>query len=303
MTTAETPKPFDIDEFVFSASSIKSYLHCGRKFKFEKIDKLPAPPETSHFRWLGKLVHTSIYQSIARFNSESEEIKRWDYLGTKPNKADALAFFEKGWQGQPAEDDPDTYMKSLYPFEIGDKPVGRFFPRKDLSLLNYPVSEQKQLEQGWKIYAQAMVETGLDVVSKIHKIHSLEYSLEFTIGGKKARGFIDILALDEEGKFVIYDFKTSWRKPSKADMEKDIQFILYSYAIKELFGLDYYPKAYFVHLKTGSLAELEMTDAILEKTTKKILTVFKNIQNNLFFDDMGGVLCNYCDFKSICYNT
>ena len=290
-------------EFNFSASSIKSYLHCGLKFKFEKVDKLPTPPETSHFRWLGKLVHTSIYQSIATFNTDADEIKRWDVTEPKPDVQRALAFYFKGFKGEPTEDDPDIYMKSLYPYEIGTKPVGRFFPRKDLSILNHPSNEQAKLEDGWKTVGQGMVETGISVVSKIPEIVFLEKAVSFYIDERHIRGFIDVLGKDADGKYVIYDFKTSWRKPTQKTMEADLQFILYSYAIKELYGLDYYPTAYFVHLKSGECVPLHLTDELLEKAFKKIKGVFSNLEDDMYFDDMGGVLCNYCDFYNLCYNS
>lgn len=292
----------DTKAFRFSVSSVKSYLNCGLKFKYEKIDKIQGAAESSHYRWLGKLVHTSIYQSIARFNSDEGEIKRWDIVREKPEVKDALAFFRKGWEGQPAEDDEDTYMKSLYPFEIGVKPVGKFWPNKNLSILNLnPQTQQDDLERGWKGVAAEMVKSGVDIVSRIHKIVQLEREIEFYIDERLFKGFIDVLAEDKDGKVEFYDFKTSWRKPAQKDIDKDLQFILYSVALKELLGLDYYPKGYLVHLKSGSLVEFQMTEEILKKAKTVLNRVFVNLEKNVFFDDFGGFLCAYCDFKHLCY--
>lgn len=291
----------DTKNFRFSVSSVKSYINCGKKFNFEKITKVPPAPESSHYRWLGKVVHTSMYQSIARFNSDSDEIKRWDIVTNTPSTEDALKFFNKAWEGAPSDDDEDVYMKSLYPFEIGSKPYGRFWPNKNLAILNLDKQEQDRLEFGWKAVASDMVRSGVELIKGIHEVVQIEKELNFKMLERDFKGYIDILGRDVDGKLEFYDGKTSWRKPQVKDLEKDLQFIAYSVALRKEYDLDYYPVGYYMHLRSGSLVPVKVTDEIVKKSEKMLGNVFSNLEDDIYFDDFGGSLCAYCDFKHLCY--
>jgi hypothetical protein len=111
MTIQKLPDAKFTDTFRFSASSYKSYIQCGRKFKFEKIEKIKVNPddEVGHARWMGKLVHASVYQSIADFNPEGD-FKSWTLREGRPDLSRALKLFRALWE----QDYSDPHTKVIY---------------------------------------------------------------------------------------------------------------------------------------------------------------------------------------------
>lgn len=282
----------ETSKFMFSASSVKEYMQCGIKFKYGRIDKLPRAETYSHHRWFGTLVHSVIYTAIGKHTTS----KDMD-LHAKINEVFPLKIFEALWQ-EKETDDPIIQMLQK---DLGPKPVGKFIPGKIKSLgKDIPDFPQDKLEKGWKAEAKKMVKNGIEIVTKIPEIVELEKKMFWTIQGKRFIGFSDIVAKDADGKFEYYDLKTSWDKPGNK-LDNDFQFFAYSLALKDLYKLDYFPKGYYVHLRSGSLVEFELTPYIFGKMMSILKGVFSDIENNVFLPDYGGPLCPYCDFRHVCY--
>lgn len=280
-------------DFVFSASSVKDYLQCGLKFKFERIDKVEKTSVSSHHRWFGTLVHNLIYMSLIE---PTEDFKKTKLTG-KVNSTYPLKIFERVWNEKETD---DKVIKAIRE-DSGKKPEGRFMRGKIISLGSSDEEiTQKQLEKGWKAEAKKMVKNGISVVKDIHEILEIEKRIYWMLHKKRFVGYIDVLAKDENGKYEFYDFKTAWDKPGKR-LEDDIQFFSYSYAIKRRYNLDYYPKGHFVHLRSGDAIEYNVTRDIERSVIRKITGAFENMELNIFFADYGGPLCPYCDFRHICY--
>lgn len=281
----------DFETFVFSASSVKDYLQCGLKFKYSKIDRVERAEVFSHHRWFGLLVHSTIYSAISS-SAKGKDLPLRDEIKTSfPSKV-----FESLWQEKDTEDESILSMRK----SLGNKPVGKFVEGKVKSLskgLN-----QTQLEKGWKAEAKKMVKNGILVVKDIPHIVELEKQLEWEMSGKHFIGYSDIISKDEEGKYTFYDFKTTWDKPGKK-LADDFQFFAYSVALKDLYGLDYFPKGYYVHLRSGTCLEYEVTPEVYDRTTSKMNKAFEDIKDNLFLADLGGSLCKFCDFRLKCYGS
>lgn len=280
-------------KFVFSASSFKEYMQCGLKFKYSRIDRLEKTSVSSHHRWFGTLVHNLIYASLVESTGDIKET----VLRAKIDEKYPMKIFEAVWK----EKDSDDAMVKTIRADLGDKPVGRFMTGKIVSLgSNNPDITQAQLEKGWKIEAKKMVKNGIEIVKNIHEIVELERKLYWMFEKRRFLGYADVLAKDESGRYEFYDFKTAWDKPGKR-LEEDFQFFSYAHALKKFYGLDYYPVGYFVHLRSGEAIKYEVTPEIVAKMKKKAKAAFGNLEANIFFDDYGGPLCPYCDFRHICY--
>lgn len=283
----------DTSKFRFSASSVKTFRQCGTKFKFEKVDKLKGDVEVGHARWLGKVVHASVYQSVGRLDPDSG-FKSWELVSQEPFEHAALTLFESLWVGG-----VDDRTKKIYELEVGsDRPVGRFMKKSKVSALN--TDDQVALEAAWKLEARQMVKNGVAALTqKAKKIVQLERGVEFTFLGKNFAGYLDIIGEDENGRVIFLDLKTVWDKPSPAKLQDDPQFVLYSHALKQTLDLDYYPDGYFIHMKSGASIPFVMTSEVLAKMEKNIATSFSDMEDNVFHH-RPSILCNYCDFQSIC---
>lgn len=281
----------DFDSFVFSASSIKDYLQCGLKFKYSRLDKLERAETFSHHRWFGTLVHSAIYTAIASSATGKDMPLREEIKETFPSKV-----FEALWQEKDTQDETILSIRK----GLGSKPVGRFTEGKIKALkkgLN-----QTQLEKGWKAEAKKMVKNGILVAKGIYKIVELERKFQWEMFDNDFVGYADIIALDENGRYCFYDFKTTWDRPGKKLID-DFQFFAYAVAMKDLYNLDYYPTGYYVHLRSGDCIEYELTEEINAKMTKKTLNAFSDMKDNLFLADLGGPLCKFCDFRLKCYGS
>lgn len=282
-------------DFVFSASSIKTYQQCGLKFKFSKIDKLPRTETATHHRWLGSLVHSIIYTSVANpVEGRKSLTMRDDGIDTTT----PLERFERVWDEQ-----PEDAIDALIIGEIGEKPVGKFATGALKSLgQNVDSPDQELLEKGWRIEARKMVENGIKVLAGLHTISDLEKKLFWNTMGRRFIGFIDVLEKTEDNKIAFYDFKTSFKRPSQAAVDDDFQFFAYSLALKDKLKLDYYPVGNFVHLRSGSVIPFDLEkNGKFPKMIGQLKSTFNNIEDNLFFADYGSPLCAYCDYRHICY--
>lgn len=281
--------------YMFSASSVKEYMQCGLKFKFGRIDKLDRMEASTHHRWLGSLVHSLIYTSVADVEAGRKSLT----LREGPIDEDSpLERLENLWNENPQDPIDEFIMK-----DIGEKPVGNFVTAA-IKSLGQGVDNPSQdfLEKGWKTEAKKMVKNGIEVVKSINTITELEQKLFWTLLGRKFIGFIDVMGKDENGRIQFYDFKTSFRKPSQAQVDDDFQFFVYSIAIKDKLKLDYFPVGNYVHLRSGSVVPFDLNEnGMFPKMISQLKNSFDNLEDDLFFDDYNGPLCAYCDFRHICY--
>lgn len=279
--------------FVFSPSSLKEYMHCGIKFKFNRVDKVEKTEVSSHHRWFGTLVHSLIYSSAA---NPSDSMKTIALTG-KINDKYPMKIFESVWNMKNSE---DPFVQTIQG-ELGEKPTGKFMRGKTVPLgVSDDKISQAKLEKAWKAEAKKMVKNGVSILKEIPEILEIERKLFWVFQGRKFLGYADVLAKDKDGLFTFYDFKTSWDKPGKR-LEEDIQFFFYSHAIKEYYKLNYYPVGYYVHLRSGDAIPYRVTEETLRSVDKKIKAAFSNMESGIFFADYGGPLCPYCDFRHICY--
>lgn len=281
-------------DFVFSASSFKDYLQCGLKFKYSRIDKRDRTDVSSHHRWFGTLVHSLIYSAIATpGNNGGKDL----VLRDRVNKAYPMTILDTLWDEKPSKSNVVAHIRK----SLDAKPVGKFMVGKVAALGNKnPDITQAELELGWKSEAKSMVKNGISIASSIPTIVELEKKINWTFLDRKFVGYLDILAKDDNGRYVFYDFKTSWSKPGKS-LNNDFQFFYYAYALRQVYNLDYYPAGYFVHLRSGDALKFQATPEIRADMQEKAASAFRTLEADIFFDAYGSPLCSYCDFRHICY--
>lgn len=277
----------------FSPSAVKSYNSCGRKFKFEKIEKVRVEKENTHHRWLGRLVHVSIYSAVAMLVPDDQQRKNWKIIHKAPEMEKALDVFEKLWHQSFKEGD---YVHSLWLAEVGEKPKLKSQKKK----VSLRTDDPAVLEVEWKKVAREMVVNGVELLKRIAVISDIEKRLEFQLLDHNWISFLDIRAENPSGKMIYFDFKTSWDKPSPKDVAYDPQFITYSYALKKEYNLDYYPVGYLLHLRSGKYVEFRMTEDNYKYLHGYVKETYQGIEREIFTLASNNWLCPYCDFKDLC---
>jgi len=283
-----------IDDLRLSASSLKTYANCPRKFFLQKIVKeQPTHPENI-YTWIGTLVHTATYYSIADYTDGT-----W-HVGDKKSITEVKNFFEILWESDGDIDIirrlTDDSVIDLERPNFSSRPVNDTKLLKDVTLTD---------EDKWKSLAWSLVKNGYNlmtgVVLELDGVKSvqLEVPLSFRRYGANFIGYIDIFVETENG-IAFFDLKTSRRPITKPD--KDIQFFLYRMGLREQYGLDYPPPGYYVHLRSGRLYPANTDDLeVFKEMDEKISSLIGGILDNRFEPNLGSPLCPYCDYRGFCF--
>lgn len=123
---------------------------------------------------------------------------------------------------------------------------------------------------------------------------------EFTVpfGEHYLHGVIDRIDEGNEG-LVVVDLKSEKTKPSKAELDMDLQFTVYTFAVSRLFGLPV-ERCVHYHLRTNeelvTYRDLGRCQLVLSEVTKFVV---QNIQSG-FFHPNRGIQCRWCPFSFLC---
>lgn len=288
----------DLTNIMLSASSLKTYKQCGRKYKLEKLDKATPTHAPYHFGWMGTLVHNSIYYSFADFFDgvwhPSEKIKPIERV---------KQLFLDIWDGDAKL---ETSINLINESEITlEKPIFKEGSVKEAKYTSRAVSEEDRA----KLLAWDLVKTGyvivtqqvLPLVSNVKKNVILEREVQFTFEGYNVIGYIDMM-VNLDGNWFFFDFKTTKQPPK--ELNKDVQFYMYRYGLKKILELPYYPIGYYVHLRSGNLLSASSSDVSeFSQNHQQIISLIRGIEANQFNPNLNSPLCNYCEFRGYCYPT
>jgi putative RecB family exonuclease len=151
--------------------------------------------------------------------------------------------------------------------------------------------------------AEALVRRYFDLEdpSTIHPI-GLELNLEVEVDGLRLRGIIDRLELDNEGNFVVTDYKTG--KVPSAEQERarlgGVQF--YSFLCEQLFG-SRPARVQLLYLAEPVIITTTPTEQSTRGLERKVKAVWSAVERACERDDFRpkpSRLCDWCAFKAYC---
>jgi len=250
-----------------SVSSINAYVNCGLQYKLRRIDRLP-PESISDNLVFGSVIH----KCLADFNQEK-------MTGNKLDLIELQGIFEKYWR-------EEAEGNSFISYSNG----------KDFKRL---LAEGKNLLEA---FYRELPREGFTILS-------IEEPFQFNIDGIDVPmiGVMDLVEQDIEGTIVITEYKTASKAFSIDQIERLFQLTVYHMAAKRNgFG------DCEIVLKIDSLIKTQKprfesvyttrTDADEKRATKKILEVWKGIQNNIFIQNEASWLCSKCEYRTYCDN-
>ena len=130
----------------------------------------------------------------------------------------------------------------------------------------------------------------------------LEIKLAANLGKVTVRGIIDRLELDDDGEFVITDYKTG-STPSERWEEKSLAGVhIYALLCEQNFGKRP-AKVQLMYLSKPELIIATPTAGSLRSVASKSSAVMDAVKRACANDDFRpneSVLCNYCSFKEFC---
>ena len=133
------------------------------------------------------------------------------------------------------------------------------------------------------------------------EILDIERPFETTIGDVRIRGRIDRIDKDSIGTIQVIDYKTGKRAKSLNELKKDMQLLVYTLAIKDMYNRDEYRQVtvgeWFLqpnikHFFTPEKQDIETIQTEIQEMAKKI--------DNAQFEQKPGWECRDCDYKCLC---
>ncbi|HOU79070.1 MAG TPA: PD-(D/E)XK nuclease family protein [Candidatus Pacearchaeota archaeon] len=247
---------------VYSHSRLSTFEQCPLKYKLRYIDKIKPEIEKTIEAHLGSSVHDTL---------------EWIYNSVKENS-----------EKSPTLDEIINHYIKIW--------------KKDLTQNILIV--KKQLTQA--DYFNKGIQFLADYYQEYYpfKDGTIECEKEITIKldeNTQIKGFIDRLVYDlENNRYEIHDYKTAGTLPSQEKMDQDRQLALYSIAIKELYGQDKEVLLVWHYLAYNHKIISKRTREQLENLKEETKNLIKDIQNTKVFLPNKSILCEWCEYKSIC---
>ncbi len=119
------------------------------------------------------------------------------------------------------------------------------------------------------------------------------------LGGHELLGVFDRIDC-VDGEWYITDYKTNKHNP-KDDaftFHRNVQFTLYSYVFRQLFG-ELEQSILFYHLRSGEILKTHRSQQDFDYLRTVLDDVTEGIENEKFLP-FYGFHCNFCDYKSAC---
>ena len=265
----------------FSDSSLQSYQKCPAQFQFRYIEKIFKNDEGIE-AFMGKRVHETIEyiynQKNLGLNLSIDKIIEYHH-----------SLWENKWHGRVA---------------IVNRNI-------------LPVDREKNIPL-WKKYAAFYFRTGEKCLTKFYSlnqpfdenVYANEYKMDFLIGNNsdyRIKGIVDRLDVDENGNWIIHDYKTGKRPYNQKEADQDMQLGLYQ------IGLEKTKKNindvllvwhFLQQSKENILVYSRRSKSDLEKIIKKIISLIDEIRLKLIknekFVAKKSILCNWCYYWQEC---
>ena len=126
----------------------------------------------------------------------------------------------------------------------------------------------------------------------------VEFEFSIPFGEVQLHGFIDQIREEGEG-LVIVDLKSDKSKPSRAELDMDLQFTIYAFAAHQIFHQPIKACIHY-HLRTN---EEILTYREPERCAETIGEVIRFVTQNIkvgVFPPNRGIQCRWCPFAFLC---
>jgi len=162
-------------------------------------------------------------------------------------------------------------------------------------------------EEGQKERGKRYVESYFNRFSPFNKDSTLwvEKRKEFPLDeprGIYINGKIDRLAQEEEGVYVIHDFKTSTILPSPSSLQKDRQMVLYTLMVQHHLKDARKLWAVWHYLNFDMEIRLALDTAEIERVKSEVLSLIERIETSTESDfiPLESKNCADCGYRHIC---
>ncbi len=248
---------------VYSHSKLSTFEQCPLKYKFRYIDKIKPEIEKSIEAHLGTSVHDTLEWVYNTVKDNPEK--------NPPSMDDIIQHYIEAWQ--------KGYSENILI-------VKKQFTERDY--LNKGIQFLADYFQKHYPFKDGTIECEKQIII------DLDEDIQI-------KGFIDRLVHNiETGKYEIHDYKTANTLPTQEKMDEDRQLALYSIAIKETYGEDKEVVLIWHYLAHNQDIISKRTQEQLENLKQETKDLIERIENTREFISRTSILCEWCEYKSIC---
>lgn len=247
---------------MYSHSRLSSFEQCKYRYKLRYLDKVPSPVEKSIEAHLGTCAHDAL---------------EWLYTevleGKLPTLDEVLEKYTQRWQ----EDFKDDFIIVKTEFTAND-----YYNKGVKFILDYYLKHTPFKDGTLELEKRIWVELKKDYPHKF-------------------MGYIDRLVYNKEtNMYEIHDYKTAKNIPPQYKIDSDRQLAIYSLGVKQLYGMDKEMILTWHYLSHNEQIYSKRTDEQLEKLRLEIIELIEKIENNTEWEPSKGILCNWCEYKTVC---
>jgi putative RecB family exonuclease len=245
----------------YSPSKLDTYKNCPRRYQYRYVDKISRQRRTVE-AYLGTCVHTAF-----------EELYEGLMHGKTLTLEETTAAFETAW-------DKDW--------------------SKDIEIRGtYAPADWKALGKDCvRHYYEANKPFDKDRTVAVEK----RIGFPLTVGEQEIRieGFIDRLALGQDGLFEIHDYKTGKTLPAQADVDEDWQLALYDAAVRSEWPDAKGVRLVWHYVRHGKALVSTRTVEQLAALKEEVKALVATIKTDHEFKPRQTALCDWCEYKDLC---
>jgi putative RecB family exonuclease len=246
---------------IYSHSRLKTFDQCPLKFKLEYLDCVETDVESVE-SFLGSRVHEAL-EMLHRDLSEGKLIRLDDLINFYSFR------WESNWHSGVRIVRSDRTVEEYW--EYGVDCINNYYDA------NFPFDQCRTV--------------------------SLEERVEFNLDWSRERhfqGFLDRIALRDDGTYEIHDYKTTRRIPNQSQLMNDRQLSLYQVGLQSMRPEARPVELVWHFLSRGMTFRLQRSESDLLQILQETNRLVDRIESETRFPANVGPLCDWCEFRDIC---
>ena len=270
-----------------SVSSMDTYKTCPKKYHFRYVEKVDIETSPQIATAFGTCAHLILEIFHNKVNKDTPVSMYGKIMADSCREAFSSDEVDGSFLDQDVWYPEDQYKDDIIEFikSKRGKVDNSIFANNKINGIVYLRFMMQQ-------YLDKIKTEGLPNVMFTEKDYSFEVK-----DGVRVRGFIDRVDKISDDHIHVLDYKTS----KNHKYLKEFQLLVYAKALKLMYPNVKKITGSFMLLKHGfKEISYEFTDMDLENCSNSIIKNAKNILTETKWIKKPSILCNWCDYKSIC---
>ena len=130
------------------------------------------------------------------------------------------------------------------------------------------------------------------------RLVDIERTFTIEVDNFKIFGVIDRVDMDDNGDYIVVDYKTSISEKNKDSLRRDLQLLVYYDAVHKLYNKVPRLVGHW-YLVSDNVVSVIPTTEDLKEIRSRIMSICTSIVTEQF-EPVKSSSCNFCDYKLLC---